>query len=58
MIGDVISPYYRDYITIIAQHSGHKLGKAAAELLIGRIKGEITGPPQTVIVPMDIVELS
>ncbi len=58
MIGDVISPYYRHYISLFARHSGHQLGEAAAKLLIGRIKGEITGPSQTVIVPMDIVELN
>ena len=57
MIGDVISPYYRHYISIIARHSGHKLGEAAAKLLVGRINGEITGPPRTVIVPMEIIEL-
>ena len=57
MIGDVISPYYRHYVSFIARHSGHRLGAAAAELLIGRIMGKITGPPQTVIVPMEIIEL-
>jgi DNA-binding LacI/PurR family transcriptional regulator len=56
MIGDVISPYYRNYISIIARHSGYKLGQAAARLLIGRVNGKITGPPQTVIVPMEIME--
>lgn len=36
----------------LAVHSGEDLGRQAAELLIGRLTGDVTGPPQSVTVSM------
>jgi GntR family transcriptional regulator of arabinose operon len=38
-----------------AIHSGSELGTAAAQLLLGRLNGSITGPARTVTIPMQIV---
>jgi DNA-binding LacI/PurR family transcriptional regulator len=57
MIGEAISPHYHSYVSIAAKQSGHDMGVTTAKLLIGRIKGTIIGPPQTVIIPMTVTEL-
>lgn len=38
----------------LAVHAGETLGERAAELLIGRLTGEVAGPPRAVAVPMQI----
>jgi DNA-binding LacI/PurR family transcriptional regulator len=58
MIGEAISQHYRNFISIAAWQSGHKMGAAAANLLIGRIDGTITGPPRKVIIPMEILNFN
>ncbi len=58
MIGEAISPHYRNYISIAAHQSGQQLGAAAADLLIGRMNGTVTGPPKTKIVPMKILHFT
>jgi DNA-binding LacI/PurR family transcriptional regulator len=58
MIGEAISQHYRNYISIAARQSGYRMGVAAANLLIGRMTGTVTGPPKTLIIPMEILKFN
>ncbi len=42
------------YLTTVVVHNGELLGRRAAELLLGRLNGTVTGKEQRVVVPMDI----
>lgn len=45
---------YRLNPVALATHSGEALGEKAAELLLGRVRGEIHGSPRRVTVPMTV----
>lgn len=45
------------YLVALALQLGEMLGERAMDLVLGRIDGTITGPPKSVVVPMDIVLL-
>ena len=47
-------PDYRLNPVVLATHSGEQLGEKAAELLLGRIRGVVTGSPRRVTVPMTV----
>ena len=47
-------PDYRLNPVALATHSGEALGEKAAELLLGRVRGEVSGSPRRVTVPMSL----
>ena len=45
------------YLTTVVVHSGESLGRQAAERLLGRLNGTVTGEKQHIVVPMNVTPL-